>query len=195
MGWRARFPKMPHAEKSAWERLLELPEHVVGEILDGVLHVSPRPASPHAFASTRLLTELSRFDREGPGGFWILFEPELHLGADVIVPDLAGWRRERMPVVPDLPAFELAPDWVCEVVSPGTAALDRVGKLPRYARHGVAWAWIVDPLARTIEVYEREKRRLALAGGLEGPGRERLAPFDEIELDAGRLWLPRVSDG
>jgi Uma2 family endonuclease len=84
---------------------------------------------------------------------------------------------------------------VCEVVSPGTAALDRVGKLPRYAKRGVGSAWIVDPLARTIEVFEREKRRLALAGGVEGPSHARLAPFEELELDAGRLWLPRVSDG
>src|SRR4051812_44978930 len=100
--------------------LARLPPHVVGEIVDGVLQVSPRPASPHARAASTLQVDLGGpFDRGrgGPGGWWIVVEPELRFGADVVVPDLAGWRRERLPTWPDVPFFTLAPDWVCEVLS------------------------------------------------------------------------------
>jgi Uma2 family endonuclease len=133
-----------------------LPEHVVGEILDGALIVSPRPASPHALAASRLGFELGGpFDRGkgGPGGWVILDEPELHLGPQVIVPDLAGWRRERMPRVPDVPFFELAPDWVCEVPSPSTAGIDRSRKMRHCGRARVQHVWLVDPLATTLEVF------------------------------------------
>src|SRR5207249_2269272 len=95
-----------------------------------------------------------------PGGWWILFEPELHLGENVLVPDHAGWRRERMPLLPDVAAFTLAPDWVCEVISPSTAHIDRGRKLRAYAREQVAHLWFVDPLARTIEVYRLEREVL-----------------------------------
>jgi len=117
--------------------LQALPEHVVGELISGELHISPRPAAPHTVAASRLGGGLSGpFDegRGGPGGWIILDEPELHFGEDVLVPDLAGWRRERMPRPPRAAAFTLAPDWVCEVLSPSTAALDRGIKLPVYGR-------------------------------------------------------------
>ena len=133
-----------------------LPEHLVGEILDGELIVSPRPASPHAVAASRLMIELGGpFDRGrgGPGGWTILTEPELHFGPQVMVPDLAGWRRERMPQVPDVPFFELEPDWVCEVLSPSTARIDRSRKMRHYARARVQHVWLVDPLATTLEVF------------------------------------------
>src|SRR5438309_11917686 len=120
--------------RATYDDLLKLPEHLVGEIIDGELIVSPRPASPHAIASSAMGADLfGPFHRSsgggsGPGGWWILDEPELHFREDVLVPDLAGWRRERMPKVPNVPAFELPPDWVGEIVSPSTERVDRPRK-------------------------------------------------------------------
>jgi Uma2 family endonuclease len=146
----------PVKRRATYEDLVAVPSHLVAEIVDGDLHVSPRPASRHALASSRLGSELGPpFDRGqgGPGGWWTIFEPELHLQADVVVPDLAGWRRERLPEFPDTPAFTLAPDWVGEVVSPSTERLDRAKKMPVYGRERVGHLWIVDPTVRTLEVY------------------------------------------
>src|SRR5437667_6517507 len=129
--------------RATYADLLEVPEHLVAEIIDGELITSPRPASPHALAASAIGSVLfDRFNQppgsgDAPGGWWILYEPELHFGEDVLVPDLAGWRRERMPVFPSVAAFELAPDWVCEVLSPSTARIDRARKLHVYAREGV----------------------------------------------------------
>jgi Putative restriction endonuclease len=175
---------------ATYDDLRQVPSHRVGEIVDGDLHVSPRPASRHALASSSLGSGLGppfHEGRGGPGGWWILDEPELHLGGDVLVPDLAGWRRERMPEFPDTPAFTLAPDWVCEVVSPGTESLDRAKKMPVYARGRIAHIWLVNPLARTLEVYRlAEARWLLLA--TEGAVRVRAEPFDAVELDLAPLW-------
>jgi len=145
---------------ATYEDLLALPEHVVGEIIGGELIVSPRPAPRHAVATSVLGGELGppyHSGRGGPGGWWILFEPELHLGEDVLVPDLAGWRRERLPVIPDTAYFTLAADWICEVLSPGTARLDRQQKLAVYAREGIAHAWLLDPIERTLEVLRLDR--------------------------------------
>src|SRR5512142_1943672 len=116
----------PARRNATYDDLLGLPSHVVGELLEGSLVVSPRPASRHARAASGLGGELHgpfQRGRGGPGGWIILDEPELHLGGNVLVPDLAGWRRERMPQLPDVAAFELAPDWVCEVLSASTQAI------------------------------------------------------------------------
>ncbi|MEI8256998.1 MAG: Uma2 family endonuclease [Deltaproteobacteria bacterium] len=168
-----------------------LPPHLVGEIVGGELHASPRPASFHATASTMLGAELvGPFwrGRGGPGGWVILDEPELHLGADVLVPDLAGWRRERMPELPEVAAFTLAPDWVCEVLSPATARLDRVRKLPVFAREGVAHVWLVDPHAQTLEVFRLEQSRYVLVLTAAADEKVRAEPFDAIELGLDSLW-------
>src|SRR3954471_2014812 len=151
----------PAQRRATYDDLLKVPDILVAEILDGELFTSPRPASPHTYASSVLRGALDPFDRRiggpgGPGGWWLLFEPELHLGADILVPDLAGWRRERMPVFPDQPAVRLAPDWVCEVISPSAGRSDRPRKLPIYARERFEHVWIVDPLQRTLEVFLRE---------------------------------------
>jgi len=124
-----------------------------------------------------------------PGGWFLHDEPELHLADDVLVPDIAGWRRERMPEMPDVPFFTLAPDWVCEVLSPATARYDRGGKLSAYRRAGVGQIWIIDPPAQTLEIF-------AAADGLQltvfsGDARVRAAPFEAIELDLARLWIRR----
>ncbi|WP_426756572.1 Uma2 family endonuclease [Myxococcus sp. Y35] len=180
---------------ATYEDLEALPEHWVGQLIDGELIAQPRPASRHARASSRLGGELyGPFERErgGPGGWSFLDEPELHFGADVLVPDLAGWRRERMPEVPDVPFFTLPPDWVCEVLSPSTASLDRTRKKRIYAREGVGHVWLVDPQARTLEVYRLSSGQWLEQGTWTGDERVRAEPFEALELELGVLWLPEA---
>lgn len=164
---------------------------MVGEIVHGVLYANPRPASPHAAAATAISEELGppfKRGRGGPGGWVILYEPELHLGEDVLVPDLGGWRRGRMPEMPHVAAFELAPDWVCEVLSPSTAKLDRGEKLPVYARARVGNVWFVDPLQQYLEVLRLDGETYRILGTHFGDAKVRAEPFDAIELDLSVLW-------
>lgn len=181
----------PSRRQALYAELERLPSNVVGEVLDGALYVSPRPASPHARAASLLGGELlGPFDRGrgGPGGWLLLHEPELHLGEAVLVPDLAGWRRARMPEMPHVAAFSLAPDWACEVLSPSTAALDRAGKMAVYAREGVGHLWLVDPLLQSLEVYRLERGHWLLLGTHVGQERVRAEPFDALALELGVLW-------
>jgi Uma2 family endonuclease len=126
--------------------------------------------------------------RNGPGGWLILDEPELHMHGHILVPDLAGWRRERMPKMPAAPFLELAPDWVCEVLSPSTEAEDRADKMPIYAHAGVSHAWLVDPIARTLEVFRREGERWSVLGTWRDEARVRAEPFEAFELELSALW-------
>jgi Uma2 family endonuclease len=181
----------PAKRRATYEDLLAVPEHLVAELINGALITNPRPAARHARASSSLGGELyGPFDRGkgGPGGWILLDEPELHLHGDVLVPDLAGWRRERMPELPDAAAFELAPDWVCEVLSPATAATDRAEKMPIYARERVPYLWLVDPIARTLEACRLEKDRWLLLGTWRDDARVRVDPFAELELELAGLW-------
>jgi Uma2 family endonuclease len=171
--------------------LEHLPANVVGEILHGVLYAHPRPASPHARAASTLGEELGppfNRGRGGPGGWIILDEPELHLGADVLVPDLAGWRRGRMPELPHVAAFDLAPDWACEVLSPSTEAIDRGEKIPIFAREHVTHVWLVDPLVRTLEVLRLDGATYRIVGTFRDDATLRAEPFDAIDLDLAALW-------
>jgi Uma2 family endonuclease len=127
-------------------------------------------------------------DNDGPGGWVLLFEPELHLDVDVMVPDLAGWRRERMPDAPTEAAIELAPDWVCEILSPSTARIDRVQKMPAYARHGVSYLWLLDPITQTLEVFALDQGHWMLLANHGGNEVVRAVPFDAVELRLERLW-------
>jgi Uma2 family endonuclease len=166
---------------------------LVAEILNGQLHVSPRPAFRHAnVASTlgEILGPPFRRGRGGPGGWVILDEPELHLGPkpDKLVPDLAGWRRERMPEIPDVAAYDLAPDWVCEVLSENTEVVDRGEKMPIYARESVRHAWLVDPEARTLEVFRLAAGRWSAVATCRDQAVVRAEPFDAIELELALLW-------
>jgi len=185
-------PRVPPFERPAtYEDLVKLPDHLVAEIIDGELHASPRPAPRHAVAYARATGLLgSAFDsgRTGPGGWWILAEPELHLGRDVLVPDLAGWRRTRMPRVPETAYFPLAPDWICEVLSPSTASLDRTKKLAIYAREGVGHAWLIDPIARTLEILRLEAGRWTIIVTHAGEAAVRAESFDAIEFTLGEFW-------
>ncbi|MCC6557048.1 MAG: Uma2 family endonuclease [Polyangiaceae bacterium] len=185
--------------RATYADLEAVPPNKVAELIRGTLYTFPRPAPRHARASSRLGVELgSAFDtgKTGPGGWVILDEPELHFPdptaegeIDAVVPDLAGWRVERMPELPETAYFTLAPDWICEVISPSTAKVDREEKMPIYAREGVRTAWIIDPIARTLEVFALG------AGGRWGSARVyrddtrvRAEPFDAVELDLAVLW-------
>lgn len=184
---------MVKEKKSAtYDDLKRLPENLVGEIIDGELFASPRPASPHAHAGMAVSGGLwGSFGGggPGPGGWWILPEPELHFGADVLVPDVAGWRRERMPKMPKVAAFELPPDWLCEVLSPSTERLDRARKMDVYARVGIPNLWLVNPLIRTLEIYALGGGSWKLVGTHSGDERVRAVPFDAVELALARWWI------
>ncbi len=177
-------------KRATYEDVLNAPENKVAEILDGDLFLSPRPGPRHAVAGSRLGRILGPFDDDpgGPGGWWILDEPELHFGEHVVVPDLAGWRREHMPAIPDVAFFTLAPDWVCEVLSPSTERIDRARKLRIYAEVGVAHAWLVKPSHRTLEVLRLSDGLWSIRGVWEDTAVVRAEPFEAIELDLGRLW-------
>lgn len=182
----------PVQRRATYEDLLAVPPNRVAEILFGVLHSHPRPAIPHARAASRLGALVGGpfdFGRGGPGGWVLLDEPELHLGEDVLVPDLAGWRRERMPKIPmSEAALSLAPDWVCEVLSPSTQAIDRADKMTIYGREAVRHAWLLDPLAKTLEVYRRDGGAWTRVAIWRDDARVRAEPFDAIELELGLLW-------
>jgi hypothetical protein len=183
--------------RATYQDVLNAPSHMVAEILGGDLYLSPRPAPPHAAAAGALYYELAgpfRFGRGGPGGWVLLEEPELHLEGHgrPIVPDLAGWRRARMPVLPEAPAISLAPDWVCEVLSPGTETIDRSLKMPIYARAGVTNLWLLDPLRQSVECHERAREDHQVGWThvytWAGDAALHLAPFSEIAIDLARLW-------
>jgi Uma2 family endonuclease len=183
---------------ATYEDLLAVPDHKVAEILDGELFASPRPAILHAHASTTLGGEIStRFHRPAgggdyPGGWWILFEPELHFHEDVVVPDVAGWRRDRVPLLPNATWFDIAPDWVCEVVSPSTEAIDRGRKLRIYAREGVGHLWLVNPLARTLEVYRLSDEEWLLVQTSVDDEIVQAEPFESVSIEMSRWWLPEA---
>jgi Uma2 family endonuclease len=179
----------PLKKGATYDDLRDVPDHLVAEMFDGDLYASPRPALPHANAAGALFSEIrGSFHRKGPGGWVILYEPELHFASDVLVPDLAGWRRARLPNVPAEAYLTLAPDWICEVLSTSTEALDRGKKLRIYAREGVAHAWLVDPLAHTLEVMSLDAGRWTQLGRYDGEAKVRAAPFDASELELGALW-------
>jgi Uma2 family endonuclease len=164
--------------------------------IDGELVVSPRPAPPHAQAASAIGGDLQpafgrRGGGRGPGGWWILDEPELHLGDHVLVPDLAGWRRERLPTLPEGAGFTVPPDWICEVISPSSIQRDRVRKMHLYASFAVSALWLVDPLARVLESYRLDGGAWVVAGSWAGSETVRVPPFQDIELDLDEWWLPQ----
>lgn len=180
-------------KRATYDDVLRAPERLVAEVIGGDLYLNPRPGLAHAEAASVLFGELqSPFGRGrgGPGGWKLLVEPELHLGSEpaIVVPDLAGWRRERLPAIPHEPFLALAPDWLCEVVSPSTGRLDRAKKLPLYAAEGVGHVWLVDPLQRTLEVLRNEGGRFFLLATHADVARVRAEPFEALELELGALW-------
>ena len=179
------------AARATYQDVLDAPPHRVAEIVGGTLHTQPRPAAPHARASSSLGVKIGGpfdYDAGGPGGWWIIDEPELHLGEDVLVPDLAGWRRERMPDYPDTAYFTLAPDWVCEVPSASTRKLDLHGKRPIYAREDVGHLWLVDPMDRTLEAFERREGEWVLIATAQDGDPVAVRPFEAVTFNLADLW-------
>jgi Uma2 family endonuclease len=191
----------PARRPATYDDVLAAPEGMTAEIIAGELWLSPRPAGDHASVALGIGGDLREpFGRRrggpGPGGWWILIEPELHLGVpapkDVVaVPDLAAWRRERMPVIPRVVGFALPPDWVCEILSPGprNTRRDRIVKPHVYAACGIPHVWIVDPVAETLEVFRLQGSTYNRAQAFAGDVRVRAEPFDAVELDIGGWWL------
>ena len=188
----ARNPEStPGPARATYQDVLDAPAHRVAEIVEGALHTHPRPAMPHALASSVLGRRVGSAYHDkigGPGGWWIIDEPELHLGEDILVPDLAGWRRERMPDYPETAYVALAPDWVCEVLSVPTRRLDLHGKRPTYAREGVPHLWLTDPADRALEAFELHAGQWALIASAKDDAPVCIRPFDAITFSLGDLW-------
>jgi Uma2 family endonuclease len=178
-------------KRATYEDVLNAPEHRVAELLEGELILSPRPSARHAAAMAAIHGTLwSRFDggERRPSGWIVLPEPELHFGTTVVVPDVAAWRRERLPSLPDQPWLEVAPDWICEVLSPSTARIDRGRKLKAYAEAGVSHAWLVNPVDRTLEVLSLKDGAWMLVAAFGGSDVARIQPFEDLEVVLNRLW-------
>ena len=173
---------------SLYEAIEALPEGYTGEIVDGQLHAHPRPAGRHVLTASALGADLFapyHRGRGGPGGWWILVEPEVHFvrNVELVVPDVAGWRRERMPRIPDDQRFEVVPDWVCEIASRSTSRHDREVKMPLYARFGVPHVWLIDPAEGALEVFALQGDGYALVATVEGEATIRQPPFEDVALD------------
>jgi Uma2 family endonuclease len=184
----------PAARRANYQDVLDAPPHRIAEIINGTLHVQPRPARRHTRIHSRLagLLGYTFGDHRGEGhGQWVvLIEPELHLHGDILVPDLAGWRIERFDFENDDGAYyEVAPDWCCEILSPGTETFDRVDKSDIYLREGVRHSWLVDPIETILEAFERTENGRWLLHGVYGvEGKARIVPFDAIEMELAALW-------
>ena len=181
----------------SYQDVLDAPPHRVAEIVNGVFYLQAKPAPPHGEVAGGLMSFLRdpfQMGRGGPGGWWIQAEPELYFGSRdyrTLVPDLAGWRRERLPVLPRRWAdLKVAPDWVCEILSPSTMRLDRTQKMAIYAEAGIAHLWMADPLACTLEIFELIDGRWTLTAAHGGKPEISAAPFDTVPLTLGDLWLP-----
>lgn len=180
----------PAERLARYEDLLDLPEHVIGEIINGELHTFQR-SLVFSYAYTVLGATLVQLfiGKKEPDDWIVLNGPELHLRVNVLVPDLAGWRRERMSSLPETPWASVAPDWVCEILSPSTARTDRLLKMPIYAREGVGHLWLLDPNARTLEVYALQTNgHWLLLTTLADDAEVRQPPFEAFSFSLGLLW-------
>jgi Uma2 family endonuclease len=178
---------------ASYQNVVDAPEIMIAELIDGDMYAWPRPGGPHTRVSSALGMDIGTpYDRGhgGPGGWWILFEPELHLGEQVLVPDLAGWRRERMPEIPEDHRFIVTPDWVCEVISPSSVSVDRGKKRRIYGEFGVPWMWLVDPIGRTLEVLTLDDGNWKYSATFTGEDVVRAEPFPEAEIDLASIWGP-----
>jgi Uma2 family endonuclease len=181
----------PAKNPATYEDVLTAPSDVVAEIIDGLLETHPRPSPRHSAAANSLADELTspfQKGRGGPGGWVFFVEPELHLGADILVPDLAGWRRERLQSYRDAAYFELAPDWVCEVLSASTEDRDRGPKRRIYAETGVGHLWLLDPRVQLLEVFARTEGRWLLVGAWRSDDTVSAPPFEAISISLADLW-------
>jgi Uma2 family endonuclease len=184
----------PLKRPADWQSILEAPPGLKAEVLDGTLLMSPRPRAAHGRSQGRLFAALSDpFDvgRGGPGGWWLLIEPDVLFDPhNIVSPDLCGWRRERLPELPESGPIALAPDWVCEVTSPSSARHDRLAKADLYLRGGVPFYWILDPALRTLEAFAAQAERWVRLGAWSDGDHPEIPPFDALPLDVGSLFVP-----
>jgi Uma2 family endonuclease len=181
----------PAQRAATYEDLLAVPEHLVAEILFGRLVTHPRPAPRHSVAASALGNVLGppfQFGNDGPGGWIFMDEPELHLGRHVAVPDLAAWRRQRLPTLPETAWIGVAPDWICEVLSPSTERYDRGDKRMIYAEAGVGHVWHVDPVLRMLEVFELRDGKWLLLDVFRDDAPVAAPPFATPSFPLGLLW-------
>lgn len=183
----------PARKKAIYENLNAIPENATGEIIDGELIVTPRPSRNHVFAATALGGELTppyQFARGGgPGGWIILIEPEIKLDEDILVPDLAAWRKERFPTSEEHNWISVVPDWVCEILSPYSLRTDKIKKMPLYARSGVRFLWLIDPAAKTVDTFRLVSSSWLLIGIYAENDKMTIEPFPETVIDLSNLWL------
>ena len=182
----------PSKKPATYEDLYNIPETTIGEIINGELTVTPLPSPRHMSVVTRLSEEIGppyRRGRGGPGGWAFLYETEVRLGEDIVVPDLANWRQERFPSKFEHNWIPVAPDWICEVLSPGTFRHDKVKKMPLYAHYGVGYMWLIDPIVMTLDTLRLESGAWSLPASFSETDTVRAEPFQEIEIDLGDLWV------
>lgn len=168
-----------------------VPPHLVAEILFGALVTHPRPSPRHGGATSALGMVTGgpyQFGFGGPGGWIFVDEPELHLGPHVVVPDIAGWRRDRLAALPDKAFIEVAPDWICEALSPATEKYDKGEKRRIYALFEVGHLWHLDARSRGLETFARSNRDWLLTGTYFDSDEVRAEPFAEITFNLGLLW-------
>ena len=181
------FAKKP----ATYADLEAVPPNLVAEIIFGALETHPRPAPPHATASFALGSELAGPFQKGiggPGGWIFMTEPELHLGPHVVVPDIAGWRRTRMPAMPETTFVEVTPDWVCELLSPGTEKLDRGPKRRIYMSYKIGHLWHLDPVAKLLEVFELRDGQWVLFESFSDGDLVKAPPFEAVAFPITSLW-------
>lgn len=182
----------PAKRRATYDDLYTIPDNTTGEIMDGELVLTPRPSARHSNLEFVLSTRLGppyRFGEGGPGGWVILLEQEIMFGEDLLVPDFSGWRKGRFPGIPEKNWISVPPDWVCEILSPSSASLDRVRKMPIYAQHGVQYLWLMNPIEKTLEVYRLESGRWFYSAAFAGDDKARAEPFQEIELNLADFWM------
>ncbi|MBF0474802.1 MAG: Uma2 family endonuclease [Deltaproteobacteria bacterium] len=183
----------PAKKKATYEDLYGVPENMTGEIIYGELTVTPRPSTKHILTTSALNAKIIPpyyfGDGGGPGGWIILIGPEIALVENILVPDLAGWKRDRFPKRQEHNWIDVVPDWVCEVLSPSTALRDRTKKMAIYAEYGVGYLWFIDPVHMTVDIFRLESSRWVPLGVFGGNEKVRLEPFQQIEIDLGHLWL------
>lgn len=183
----------PLKQKAVYEDLFSLPENMTGEIIEGELVAAPRPSRRHAVAASALGYQIGppyHFGAGGgPGGWIILHKPDIAFGEDILVPELAGWKEERFPAAEEQDWLSVAPDWVCEILSPNIVRIDRMQKMRIYATHKVPYAWLVDPLQMLLEVFRLEAGRWIVLGVHGESEKVRAEPFQEVELDLAALWI------
>lgn len=184
---------MTKSKPATYADIEALPPNMVGEIIFGALHAHPRPAPKHGVAAGQLQTEITvpfgRRKGDGPGGWTFIVEPELHLGSHVVVPDIGGWKNERLTPFPETPFIETPPDWLAEILSPSTQAIDRTDKLAVYAEYGVKHCWYVDPIAKTLEVFELSGGRWLIAATFKDADPVAAPPFEVHTFPLDVLWV------